>query len=282
METTDRLRPHVLAPPDFDGAMALVAEAGWNQVVADWRLMCGPGGAVGVRETGGSLVATALAWPYAPRFGWISMVLVAESRRRRGLATMLLRDRIDWLRDRGMVPVLDATELGAPLYARIGFASGPTTTRWQGTGGAPFSGGTTVREANAADRSRIVALDGAVFGADRSVLLADFLDRSGSRAWVARDAEAGFVIARAGRRATQIGPLTAADEDAAIALLGTALAAVDGPVFLDALDHRAGLAAFIRQAGLTRQRSLVRMGLGETFDFDGNGRAMVIAGPEYG
>ena len=53
-------------------------------------------------------------------------------------------------------------------------------------------------------------------------------------------------------------------------------------MFLDAADARPELGDFIRAKGLARQRGFVRMSLGKTFDFDGNGRAMVIAGPEYG
>ena len=282
METTSHPAPRVLTPSDIDGAMALVAEAGWNQVVADWHVMWGRGGAVGIEAEDGALAATALAWPYKPDFGWISMVLVTASHRRRGMATALLRDRIDWLRARGMTPVLDATELGEPVYGRIGFAGDQRFTRWEGTGGAVAPNACGTRPARIEDRGWIVALDRAVFGAERAFLLDDFIKRPGSGCWVSSESESGFVIVRKGRRATQIGPLTAADEATAIDLLATVLAEIEGPIFLDALDIRAGLHAFIRASGMTRQRGFVRMSLGDSYDFDGNGRTMIIAGPEYG
>ena len=282
METIDRLHPIVLGPSDIEGAMALVAEAGWNQVPADWRLMGVPGGAVGLRAEDGTLVATALALPYPPDFGWISMVLVTGAYRRQGLATALLRDRIEWLRERNLVPILDATEFGAAVYARIGFEAKERFTRWEGQGGGSGSFSDFVRPAGPEDHAWILALDTAVAGADRSILIGDLLDRPGSRCWVSRSGEAGFAIARTGRRATQVGPMVAADEAMAVDLLGAALAGVEGPVFLDAVDARSVLADFIRAKGLVRQRGFVRMSLGKTFDFDGNGRAMVIAGPEYG
>ena len=282
METIDRLKTHILTASDFGGAMALVAEAGWNQTVEDWRLMCGPGGAVGVDGDDGTLVATALAWPYSPDFGYVSMVLVAGAYRRRGLATALLRGRIEWLRDRGMVPTLDATELGEPVYNRLGFKAGLRFTRWQGRGGLDVPGIRRARPAEPADRSWIMALDRAAFGAERAFMLDDFLGRPGSRCWVSDVPGAGFVIARAGRRAAQIGPLSAVDEATAAALLETVLAETEGPVFFDALDTRTALGDVIREAGLTRQRGFVRMRLGEVPDFDGNGRMMIIAGPEYG
>ena len=78
-----------LGEDDLDGALALSAEAGWNQVAADWLLMLRLGSGFAVRD-GGRVVATALALPYPPAFGWVSMVLVHGPYRRRGLATRLV------------------------------------------------------------------------------------------------------------------------------------------------------------------------------------------------
>jgi len=75
----------VLGEDDLEAAMALSEEAGWNQVAADWLLMLRLGSGFAVRD-GGRVVATALALPYPPVFGWVSMVLVHTPYRRRGLA----------------------------------------------------------------------------------------------------------------------------------------------------------------------------------------------------
>src|SRR6185503_9857374 len=65
----------LLGEEDLEGALALSAEAGWNQARADWLLMLRLGSGFAVRD-GGRVVATALALPYPPMFGWVSMVLV--------------------------------------------------------------------------------------------------------------------------------------------------------------------------------------------------------------
>ncbi|TYB83317.1 GNAT family N-acetyltransferase [Maritimibacter fusiformis] len=268
-----------LAETDIDAVMALVAEAGWNQVAEDWRLMAGIGDAVVLRDAGGAVCASALALPYAAGFGWISMVLVAKASRRRGLATHLLADRVAWLKARGAVPILDATELGVPVYEQAGFTGGARLSRWQGVA-RPGKVRGDLRVAGPSDRAWIGALDAEVFGADRSRLIDDFLSRPGSTGLALDDS--GFVIARRGRRATQLGPLVAASEPQAIALLDAALASLDGPVFFDLFDARGALEAHVRALGYERQRGFLRMSLGEMPDFDGNGRAMLIAGPEYG
>ena len=81
---------------------------------------CGPGSAFAIRD-GERVVATALALPYAPALGWVSMVLVHGPYRRRGLATRLVERATAALTGAGLLPVLDATPAGAEVYARMGF-----------------------------------------------------------------------------------------------------------------------------------------------------------------
>ena len=101
-------------------AEALVAEAGWNQVAADWRIFLDLGTVYAVRADG-RVIATAATLPYGGRFAWISMVLVAAAHRRHGLATRLLHRCIADITAAGLVPVLDATPAGRAVYAPLGF-----------------------------------------------------------------------------------------------------------------------------------------------------------------
>ena len=100
-----------LALAELPDAEALVAEAGWNQVAADWRMFLDFGTAYAVRAQG-RLIATAAWIPYGA-CAWISMVLVTAAERRRGLATRLLHRCIADVTTAGLVPVLDATPAGA-------------------------------------------------------------------------------------------------------------------------------------------------------------------------
>src|SRR5262245_55558398 len=108
---------------DIAGCVALSAEAGWNQTADDWRIFLDLGSVTGI-ERAGRLIATAAILPYAPRFGWISMVLVTASERRRGLARWLLRHCVDELVRGKLVPVLDATPAGRAVYVGLGFHDG--------------------------------------------------------------------------------------------------------------------------------------------------------------
>ena len=79
-----------IEPRHAEEVAPLSAEAGWNQTAEDWRLMLERGRGFGIRAASGPWIATSLVSPLGPAIAWISMVLVTEPARRRGLGTRLL------------------------------------------------------------------------------------------------------------------------------------------------------------------------------------------------
>ena len=288
MVASESLVRMTLTPADVAGGLALSGAAGWNQTREDWQLFIGHGDAVGLKDEAGTLVATAAALPYGRGpggQGWISMVLVHPDWRQRGLATQLLEDCVKALQARGVTPVLDATPAGAPVYRRLGFVDGFELARWEGDAQAlPLQVAARVREAGAHDVDAICALDAQVTGLDRGFLLQDLLARDGAQAVVMRNGS-GFAVTRPGTRATQIGPLVAAHEDDAQALLEAALERVRGRVFLDLPDRWRGLAQWLGARGFARQRPFLRMSLSSQTPAPharADDRQFLLVGPEFG
>lgn len=278
MAPSEALTLVVLGPDDAPDGLALSDAAGWNQTVEDWRFFVRQGRVFGLRAADdGRLVATAAALPYGGGIGWISMVLVATEWRHQGLATSLMGHCIAHLRALGTTPVLDATPAGQPAYAKLGFDAGFPLSRWEGT----LSDTSNAHVAVSADADAIARLDVLANGCDRRALLADFLQRPGTRARLAADGT-GCVLARQGRRATQVGPLVAADEASALSLLQATFADLGGPVFLDVPDRWTALTAWLEQNGFARQRSFARMALGAAPIACVHDRLFVVAGPEFG
>ena len=285
------LRLDPLAAADVEAGLALSDAAGWNQTGDDWALFIEKGHAIGYRDGANRLVATAAALPYGDRAGWISMVLVAEAWRHRGLARALLDACVEHLRSANIVPLLDATPAGAEVYRRHGFVAGFEIDRWQWQASlqaAPepqASATASPRPASIADLDAIAALDRAATGLDRRFLLASFLSRPQTKGWCSADGR-GFVIARAGHRATQIGPLIASRPHQALALLATAFASArltpGRSVFLDLPRCRVETAAWLAAQGFARQRPFVRMALGAAHPPALGEACHVLAGPEFG
>jgi GNAT superfamily N-acetyltransferase len=278
MAPSEALSLVVLGPDDAPDGLALSDAAGWNQTAEDWRFFVRQGRVFGLRAAdNGRLVATAAALPYGGGIGWISMVLVAAEWRHQGLATSLMGHCIAHLRALGATPVLDATPAGQPAYAKLGFEAGFALSRWEGT----LAQMPAARATTAVDAAAIARLDALANGFDRSALLADFLQRPGTRASASPD-NTGFALARQGRRATQVGPLVAADEASALSLLQATFSGLSGPVFLDVPERWTALTAWLQQNGFARQRSFARMALGPAAIASVHDRLFIVAGPEFG
>jgi GNAT superfamily N-acetyltransferase len=262
---------------DASAGFALSEEAGWNQTAEDWSLLIRLGRAFGVRDRESRLVATALALPYPSDFGWIGMVIVHGPYRRRGLATRLMERSIAELRGRGLVPLLDATPAGAPVYERMGFRPVEALTRWRG--GAGRSAPPALPPV--ADVRDIAELDRAAFGTDRAAFLADLLRRKGAVSLLDPASE-GFLLARPGRTATYVGPVVARATGTALRLLESALAAISGPVLIDVPDRQSDVTDLLAGHGFEAQRPLTRMALDHDVGFGDRALVRAIAAPELG
>jgi ribosomal protein S18 acetylase RimI-like enzyme len=279
MGATEALVEAALADADVPRAVALSTKVGWNQTADDWRLFITHGRTVGLFDVDEGLVATAAALPYDNGFGYISMVIVEPTWRRRGLARRLMGECIDALRAQGRASLLDATPAGALVYRGLGFVELATMERWEGEGG----GGAQV--ARAADRlvpddlHKLIEADALAFGSERRFLLQDFLARPGTAAWTC---DGSYLVMREGHRAMQIGPLVASSAEAACVLLATAIANARGRVFLDLFTSWPDLAALLESLGFKRQRPYIRMALDRPTLPGDMTRLAIAAGPEFG
>lgn len=270
---------------DLAAGERLVAQAGWNQTDDDWRWFIGHGAAWAVEARGAGLIATAATLPYAG-MAWVSMVLVDARWRRRGIARGLIERCTRDIDAAGLIPVLDATPAGRTVYAGMDFRDVLGLQRWardaQPRGShAPVPG---VRPLQPSDLPAVATLDAQAFGAPRAWLLQALARRSTSFAAAAeRDgALVGAVLGRPGRLATQLGPLVAADEADAVALLEHAAAAVAGPVFVDALERHGALADALERLGFSPQRPFSRMAWRRDVLPGDPARYFAAAGPELG
>jgi GNAT superfamily N-acetyltransferase len=286
-ELTPALKPS-LSPSELADAGALVAEAHWNQLAADWRIFIAQGHVYAVQTAQGRIVATAATLPHGGRFAWISMVLVAGEYRRRGLATQLMRRAVDDLTAAGLVPLLDATPDGREVYRRLGFADSwglqRLVRREPRNDAFAQPAGVVIRPLTDMDWPALVAYDTAAFGAERGAMLAGLRGRLPAAELVAtRDGRVvGFALGRDGRLAAQIGPLTADNDDIARALAARALDGLDGPVFVDLADAKSELRSYLDARGFTVSRPFTRMVYGASTRFDDAARTYAVAGPEFG
>ena len=268
-----------LGPDDLKRCVALSVDRGWSPERAKWSLLLAASEVFGIdapdrKGLAGAVVLTR----WAPDFASVGMMLVAARYGRRGLGRALMEHLLAAAGD-GATVTLFATDLGRPLYEKLGFE--PVRRNVSFTGqfraaanadnskkrGAPTAASTTcpdasagspggVRSAAEADLPAILALDRAAFGADRGAVLErlpSFADRIAvleSRD-LAGQGIAGYAAAwRNDPASTIIGPLVAPDGAAARLLVTELAASARTPVRLDLDPDRPELPGWANAHGL--------------------------------
>ena len=277
-----------LEAADLDAAQRLSEEAGWNQLASDWRIFLETGHLFGVDGSSGTLLATGATLAQSRRFGWISMIIVTESARHRGIATQLVVYGIEQLTTRGLVPGLDATMAGRAVYSRLGFQdTWPIARLVRPDASPPWRAapraGSELRRAEPDDLVALADLDSRAFGTDRPALLARLLEREPKLAVVSGAGKlTGFLLARPGRTATQLGPVVAPDPASALAMIDHALLRATGPCLIDVVDLQPELRVALEARGFVVQRRFTRMFHRREEPFGDPQLASAIAGPELG
>jgi GNAT superfamily N-acetyltransferase len=242
----------LLTAADLDAAMALSREAGWNQTREDWARMLAltPQGCFGV-DCDDRLVATSTTYCYGSELAWIGMVLTAADYRGRGLARATMHAAIDFARSRDVAWIkLDATDMGRPLYEKLGFAAEYAVERWLRPA-APASGALV-------DACRpSPTLDREAFGADRSELLMSLAPIE-----AASISARAFAMGRPGTKAAYFGPCVSRSVDDAAKLLDWFLSRhAHEQVFWDLIEPNFDAYALARTRGFNPVRRLARMAL---------------------
>lgn len=270
---------------DLKRGLELSTEAGWNQTEADWQWLLENCRGYGMELPGLGLVGTTMAWEPEPGESWINMVLVTEPCRGRGLARDLMQACLRDIRQEGRRALLDASDLGEPVYRKLGFAGTERIVRLMlnkrvETNASPAK---EVKAMESADLEQAVALDRAVAGINRAALLRHLQVRHPGAAWWLADEAGnmlGFSAGRDGRMACQIGPIIAPDRAAAKQLLLRALERTPGPVIFDVPERHADWLAELRAMGFEAGRSFTRMGLDDARWATEWSRYYAIVGPD--
>lgn len=276
MAATDKELPLVqLDARDAAAGLELSREAGWNQTEADWRFFLTKGTVYGLRDPDRKLIATAALLPYTTREAWISMVLVTEGLRRRGLATRLVDACIETAMRLGLTTWLDATQAGAAVYGPLGFAPTIQLRRLRREGGTAVG---TAGEFVPGRLGDFLTCDVNAMGFDRRDLLRELANRPGSRLLSTADA---MGLVREGRLARHIGPVFADSPEHALALVDAIVAGEPGPHLIDAVADQTAFLDGLTRAGWAVERSFQRMRFGRAASRPGES-PFAVAGPEFG
>ena len=275
---------HPMHADDLPLGMQLSQQEGWNQTVTDWKrfLALQPSGCFVAKLDDRSVgsVATCIF----ERIGWIGTLLVSKDSRRRGVGLALMKKAIDYLENQGVETIrLDATEMGQPLYESLGFVTEYRSTRFAGIPDCldvEQPPDPLLRE----QWERVVVFDRMIIGYNRRPLLIQLFQEPTNHAFIDQrnDSVGGYVCARPGRIATQIGPCIAITPNVGRMLMEHAAHQFRGQsVFVDVPNSNRPSVETTSSLGLEPAREFVRMCRGalvrEQLD-----RLWASSGPETG
>ncbi len=244
---TETISLVALGPEHLDGALRLSRAAGWPHRLEDWQMSLALSEGRAMVAEGGDVVGTIFLTPFGTDAATISLVIVDERMRGRGLGRKLMQAALDLAGTRPLR--LTATEDGQPLYQSLGFEAVGMIVQQQGTAAA-IAAPTSVLPARPMDVPAIVELDRAAFGADRQGLIG-YIANVGEFIVIERAGRVvGFAGIRAFGRGEVIGPLVAGDADDARDLIAYALSSRTGKFVR--FDHPSdtGLGDWLTSLGL--------------------------------
>lgn len=253
----------LMTTEDIPAAMLLKRAAGWNQTEQDWAniLALEPEGCW-VYEHEGQVAATTTVICYGRDLAWIGMVLVLPAVRGRGYARALMEHALQFIEQRQVrVTRLDATEMGRPLYAKLGFRDESGIERWTTSAARALRPEPAVPVESLQSVPAIAALDQRAFGADRTRALDRLLACFPGEGICLPE---GYAMQRPGSGPYFLGPCVAHDAATARALMETLLARRTGEaVFWDLLPANAEAVRLAGELGFECKRRLIRMVFGE-------------------
>lgn len=275
------LRIEELAEEDLTAAQRLSTAVGWNQTATDWhRLLALFSNTCFGGWVDDQLVATSTLATYGDRVGWIGMVLVDETHRRRGYGSSIFEAALNAGQRAGLEVIgLDATDAGRRVYDGYGFERSGGIDRWRGSLDRPTSEDAV--EFDGAEQ--VASFDTSRCGVDRLPLLRHLLDSEGTVGIrsVRGDKTDGYAVVRPGRTCPHVGPVVVDSSDAFERVLDGVAPHVSGDVIVDAF-RRDIVTTVLEGSGLSVSRRLHRMTHGKTSPALDGDEVVAAAGFEWG
>lgn len=248
--TAHEIRMTALDGADLVNATGLSAALGWPYRLEDWAFAHALGEGLGLR-LGDRLIGTGMRWTYGTAFATVGMIIVDAEFRGKGLGARLVDGLLDSVGERSVI--LNATTEGLELYRRRGFTSVGLTCQHQGIAKptpAPDDA-YCIEPPRDADWPAMIALDEAGAGMPRSHLLQALAHGGTARVLRGKNgAVEGYAVCREFGRGHVIGPVIAANTQAATALIGQAMVALAGQFVRINAPAQSGLGKWLEDHGL--------------------------------
>ncbi len=242
-----------IAHVDRAALHALSVGVRWPHRSDDWDMLIAFGEGFAALDEIGRVVGSAMWFPYTEDFATIGMVIIPPRFQAQGAGRWLMEEVLPRTGSRALG--LNATRAAYRLYRSIDFVEEAIVYQCNGiaqmrddVAAAPDG---VLRAITAADADAVVALDAQAFGAARDRLLAHLLEVSEGTALVRDGRIVACALCRRFGRGYVVGPVIAACDTDAIAVVRPHVAAHAGTFLrLDTRRRGGAFGAFLSASGL--------------------------------
>ena len=252
---------------ELDHLHALSIAVGWPHRAEDWQFLRDTGQGVLALDEIGRVIGSTMWFPYGDDFAHIGMVITSPRLQTLGTAQWLMQ-RV-FRETEGCNYRLNATRAAERLYLSLDFQPEKTVFQCQGT--VRLSAGVSRKDANgvlrqlhAEDLRSVIDSDALAFGVSRERVVGALFAQSSGYGLFRDDELRAFSLGRTFGRGYLVGPVVAANDDDAIAVVRPHIVEHDGMfVRLDTHHERGGFADFLIENALSVDDTVLTMSRGK-------------------
>lgn len=250
---------------DLDQLHALSIAVGWPHRAEDWQFLREFGQGIAALDEIGRLLGSAMWFPYSEHFATIGMVITSPRLQANGAGQWLMSHVLERVAGRDLG--LNATRAARRLYRSLDFSQEAIVYQCNGEAIFPPDveppSGRMLRAVAFADLDRIAELDSSAFGAERKALLARLLAYSKGIGLIRDGKMEAFSLCRPFGRGHVVGPVVAANDADAIAVVRPHVAEHAGSFLrLDTRERGGAFCNFLSRCGLPVYDTVTTMSLG--------------------
>jgi GNAT superfamily N-acetyltransferase len=250
---------------DLDALHALSLSVGWPHRAEDWQFLREVGKGIMALDPIGRVHGSAMWFPFGDDAATIGMVITSPRLQANGGGRWLMQHVL--ARTQGRSLSLHATHAAHHLYLSLGFADQRIVHQCQGEATLPPDvappAEAEVRVLQPSDIAALCALDRRAVGADRADLIASLMARSRGFVLTREGNLEAFALCRPFGRGSVVGPVIAATDEDAIAVVRPLVAAHAGSFLrVDTGQTEGDFARFLSRCGLLIYDTVTRMLLG--------------------
>jgi GNAT superfamily N-acetyltransferase len=232
---------------------------GWDDITYFFRFYCSHSFCYPIVALSQQQIVGVAAGILNIKTGWLAHIIVSEAHRGRGIGRQLTQHISDFLHQQDCESLLlIATEMGEPVYRKLGFAPVTEYQFYKGNQIQIDSVSGNIRNLLPSDLAQIFELDEAITGEQRQHMLENFL----SNGWIYRtDSKIrGFFLPEFSE-----GTIIASDDEAGIELLKFKLSLRNSKAVLPE-ENESGI-QLLESHGFEKYNRAKRMALGEAIQW---------------